>query len=229
MPSNHVHVVFGDDMSKDRNSWDRRRRTFDGPQDMMEPAWRPPSSPSSAPRSPRPPLASGPEVGATVKWFKAEKGFGFVTLDDGTGDAFLPGRAVEAAGYDNLESGTTLVVRTAAGQKGTQVTEIVSVDTSTAEPRRPGGFGGGAGAGGGGGFRRPDAGPSEEQTGVVRWFNVEKGFGFVQADGGGKDVFVHGSVLRRSGINDLQEGQRIRMRVIQGQKGPQAESVTLEP
>src|ERR687890_1953020 len=84
--------------------------------------------------------ASGPETEARVKWFNPEKGFGFVELTDGSGEAFLHVRQVEAAGHSSLESGTTLVVKVGPGQKGAQVTEIVSVDTSTSEPeptRRP--------------------------------------------------------------------------------------------
>src|SRR5918998_5980723 len=100
------------------------------------------------------PVASGPETEARVKWFNAEKGFGFVELTDGSGEAFLHIRPVEAAGYSALEPGTTLVVRTGQGQKGPQVTEVVSVDTSTAQPeaarRGPprSSFGGGAQYGG---------------------------------------------------------------------------------
>ncbi|WP_371877273.1 cold-shock protein [Alsobacter ponti] len=170
-----------------------------------------------------------------MKWFKSDKGFGFVTLDDGTGDAFLPGRAVEASGYSSMDSGTTLRVRVGQGQKGAQVTEIISVDTSTAEPPRAGGgfqrrersdFGGGGGGGGGGFAPR---GPGETHSGTVRWYNGEKGFGFVQIDqGGGKDVFVHVSVLQRAGLRDLVEGQKVRVTVVQGQKGPQADAIELE-
>ena len=109
------------------------------------------------------PVATGPERDATVKWFNKEKGFGFVELGDGSGDAFLHIRAVEAAGHADLMPGTRLSVTTAQGQKGPQVTSVTSVDTSTAEapaPRRElrprtGGFGGGGGgygAGGGGGY-----------------------------------------------------------------------------
>ena len=63
-----------------------------------------------------------------------EKGFGFVELTDGSGEAFLYIRQVEAAGHSSLESGTTLVVQVEPGQKGAQITEIISVDTSTAVP-----------------------------------------------------------------------------------------------
>lgn len=57
------------------------------------------------------PVASGPERDATVKWFNKEKGFGFVELGDGSGDAFLHIRAVEAAGHDDLMPGTRLTDR----------------------------------------------------------------------------------------------------------------------
>lgn len=123
---------FGDDFGMDR-----------GPSPYDSP---PPRAPMS-----RPSLGPvGPEQEATVKWFNPEKGFGFAELSDGSGDAFLHIRAVEAAGHSELEPGTKLQVRTAAGQRGPQVTEVLSVDTSTAQPRgarpaRPagGGFGGG--------------------------------------------------------------------------------------
>ncbi len=130
---------FGDDFGSDRGP-----SPYDAPPPPRAPMGRPAMAPS------------GPEQEATVKWFNPEKGFGFAELSDGTGDAFLHVRAVESAGHSELEPGTKLVVKVAAGQRGPQVTEVLSVDTSTAEPRgarKPGGFGGGGGGGsyGGGG------------------------------------------------------------------------------
>jgi CspA family cold shock protein len=61
--------------------------------------------------------------------------------------------------------------------------------------------------------------------GKVKWFNDDKGFGFIEQDGG-KDVFVHFSVIQGSGRKTLVEGQRVTMEVVSGQKGPQAENVT---
>jgi cold shock protein len=61
--------------------------------------------------------------------------------------------------------------------------------------------------------------------GKVKWFNDDKGFGFIEQDGG-KDVFVHFSVIQGSGRKTLKEGQRVSMEVTTGQKGPQAENVT---
>ncbi|MET0469470.1 MAG: cold-shock protein [Xanthobacteraceae bacterium] len=74
---------------------------------------------------------------------------------------------------------------------------------------------------------RPGAGATEECLGSVKWYNVEKGFGFVAQDRGGKDVFVHATTLDRSGLSELPEGQRVRMQISQGQKGPEARSIEL--
>ncbi|MGW0665381.1 cold-shock protein [Streptodolium elevatio] len=65
-------------------------------------------------------------------------------------------------------------------------------------------------------------------TGTVKWFNAEKGFGFITQDDGGPDVFVHFSAINASGYRELQENQRVAYDVTQGQKGPQAENVTPE-
>lgn len=199
---------------------------------------------------------SGPERDATVKWFNKEKGFGFVELADGSGDAFLHIRAVEAAGHADLLPGTRLTVHTAQGQKGPQVTDVTSVDTSTAEaapmrdarPPRTGGFGGGDRFGGGGGYGggggggygdrggdrggggggRFASGPSTEMTGTVKWYDPAKGFGFVSVNDGGKDVFVHRSALSRAGLDSLAEGQQVTLGVVEGQKGREASSITVE-
>jgi cold shock protein len=62
-------------------------------------------------------------------------------------------------------------------------------------------------------------------TGTVKWFNSEKGFGFIAQDGGGPDVFVHYSAIAGGGYRELAEGQKVEFEVTQGQKGPQAENV----
>ena len=236
-----------------RDDFGNDRRSFgDSP-----PGWgEAPMSPM-APRST--PVASGPPQDATVKWFNPEKGFGFVEMGDGSGDAFLHVRVVESAGQTEMQPGTKLVIRTAQGQKGPQVTEILEVDTSTAEPARPrfgggggggggygdrgGGYGGGGGSGGGYGDRRPPRSgfggpgggggprfsgpPSEEQPGTVKWYNPAKGFGFIAVEDGGKDVFVHRSALMRAGLGDLQEGQRVIVQTVEGQKGREVASISL--
>jgi CspA family cold shock protein len=62
-------------------------------------------------------------------------------------------------------------------------------------------------------------------TGVVKWFNADKGFGFITPDGGGADVFAHFSAISTSGYRSLEENQKVEFDVTQGQKGPQAENI----
>jgi CspA family cold shock protein len=62
--------------------------------------------------------------------------------------------------------------------------------------------------------------------GTVKWFNSEKGFGFIEQEGGGPDVFVHYTAITSSGYRELAEGQKVTFDVTQGPKGPQAENVT---
>lgn len=179
------------------------------------------------------PIVEGPVVEATVKWFNPEKGFGFVALADGSGDAFLHVGVLQASGHDSVPPGAKLQVNIGQGQKGPQVTAVSSVDTSTASaepPRRsgprPGGFGGG---GGGGGMRGgpPDLSNAVQMTGTVKWFNPDKGFGFVAVGDGGKDVFVHVSVLARAQLAHLAEGQAVSMQVVQTPKGREAVTLSL--
>ncbi|WP_207455438.1 cold-shock protein [Azospirillum sp. SYSU D00513] len=74
--------------------------------------------------------------------------------------------------------------------------------------------------------RGADAGPTKEIEGTVKWFNATKGFGFIAPDDGGRDVFVHVRALERSGLSGLDDGQRVRMSVRQGEKGMEAVSVS---
>jgi CspA family cold shock protein len=62
-------------------------------------------------------------------------------------------------------------------------------------------------------------------VGTVKWFNAEKGFGFITPDDGGADVFAHFSAIATSGYRSLDENQRVEFEIAQGQKGPQAENI----
>ena len=68
---------------------------------------------------------------------------------------------------------------------------------------------------------------SERQVGTVKWFNSEKGFGFITPKSGEKDVFVHYSAITASGFRSLQENQEVEFTVAKGPKGPQAQEVTI--
>src|SRR5271167_4587454 len=81
--------------------------------------------------------ATGPTVDAVVKWFKADKGYGFVELANGQGDAFLHVNALHASGHDSVPPGAKLRVQVGAGAKGAQVTRVLEVDTAGAVERAP--------------------------------------------------------------------------------------------
>lgn len=192
------------------------------------------SSPPSRPMGRQPAMPIASNVRATVKWYNSSKGFGFVTPEDGSPDAFLHGSVLNPLGYDNVPEGTTLIVDLAQGQKGPQVSAVRDIDTSTATPGRSpaGGRGGAFGgprerSGGRGGYDR-DSGPTEEVGGTVKWYNAEKGFGFIAPDAGGKDIFIHASAIERSGLTVLPEGAYVRAQVRQGNKGPEAVSIEMD-
>lgn len=207
-------------MGRGKEFREKRRRGFDdddfAPPPRSRFGGRPAAFPSPAPS----PAASGPSVRATVKWFNPEKGFGFVAVENG-GDAFLHVSVLGRAGREEVPQGATLEVRTGPGQKGLQVTEVVSVDESTATPARPR-----SGAGERPSPRRPQ-GPAVRMAGTTKWFDPTKGFGFVSVEGGNQDVFVHVSVLERGGIPTLAPGQRVTMDVAEGRRNPEAVSIQL--
>ncbi len=155
------------------------------------------------------------DVTAVVKWFNTTKGFGFVQMSDGSPDAFLHISVVEQSGNRELYEGTEIVCDLCQGRKGLQVASIQRI---TAMPDGPppssdGGRGGGYG------------GETQTVEGTVKFFNMEKGFGFVIPDDGSKDVFVSARTLERIGLNSLQADQRVRLQIRSGQKGPMAEHV----
>jgi CspA family cold shock protein len=212
-----------------------RKRGFDdddGPPPFEQRgSFRPPRQPMGGGFGPGPEMGGAPSpvsmanaVDATVKWFKSDKGFGFVELANGAGDAFLHVGALQSAGHESVPPGSKLKVIVGQGMKGAQVQRVLEVDTSTATadagPRRS--FDGPRPA-----RRAPDPSTAVEVAGKVKWFDETKGFGFVSSNDGGKDVFVHISVLRPAGITHLPEGQAVSMRVVDTPKGREAVSIAL--
>jgi cold shock protein len=155
------------------------------------------------------PLASGLTVEGAVKWFNAEKGYGFVELTGHQGDAFLHLKTLRETGRDTLPSGARIRVVVRAGSRGAQVIRVIEVDTTSATERPP---------------RRPipDSSNAFELTGRVKWFDDARGFGFVASDDFGKDVFVHSTTLGASGVGRLSEGQIVSMRVVETPRGREA-------
>jgi cold shock protein len=114
--------------SRDRDFRPTRRRGFDD-DNFGSPRRSFGSTPGSSVQ--RFEVPSGHPVQAVVKWYNADKGFGFVQLADGSGDAFLHVSIVERGGHSSVPPGATLEVRAGPGPKGPQVTEILSVDSRT--------------------------------------------------------------------------------------------------
>ena len=157
-----------------------------------------------------------------VKWFNATKGYGFVTLDNGA-DAFCHASALQAAGHNELPQGATIVCDLADGQRGLQVVNVHSVDLSTVEaPSR--------------GPQTRDFGRSHYRDtglsgpmmeGKIKFFNDQKGFGFVTPDKGSADIYLHASALRRSGLQAVAPDQRIRYSIRQGTKGVEVDRMEI--
>ncbi|MDB5408640.1 MAG: cold-shock protein [Rhodospirillales bacterium] len=150
-------------------------------------------------------------VDATVKWFNPTKGFGFVLMGDGSPDAFLPMAILRRAGYDEVREGAAITCEIGAGAKGPLVVNVIAVDN-------------GAAAADAEHRVQRVAGTLE---GAVKWFEPLKGYGFIAPDSGGKDVFIHVTALRRSGLTGLDPGQRVKVDVVDGKKGLEAERVIL--
>ncbi|MBI5162861.1 MAG: cold-shock protein [Magnetospirillum sp.] len=201
-------------MAWNRDNHGSRSRDRGRRDDFGDVGFEPPRG-ASAPRAPSSfdrQQVSQANVTATVKWFNASKGFGFVAPADGSPDAFLHISALERAGMSQVAEGATIICDLGQGNRGPQVVSVHEVDSTTAAPRKT---------------AAPERGPSQTVEGTVKFFSAEKGFGFVQIDEGGKDVFVHVKALERSGLRALETGQRVRVTITQGQKGPQADSVAI--
>jgi len=154
----------------------------------------------------------------TVSWYDADKGFGFVTPDSGGEDVFVHVRAL-GRGLSELAEGDRVIFDVADGEKGPQArnVELVGGSARRSSPAPSG---------------RGRSGPPRESGGSVRGgegtvarYDADRGFGFITPDAGGADLFVHVSVVR--GDEVLQEGDRVRFKVRQSDRGPQADGVEL--
>ncbi|WP_436151806.1 cold-shock protein [Bosea sp. LjRoot90] len=209
------------------------------------------------------PFVTHENVEAKIKWFDPEKGFGFASPADGSGDVFVHVSSIGPQDPQDLQPGATIICDLGEGRRGLQVVAVHEIDASTATPAAPRGAGGGGaggrpfsprpprddfgggygGGGGGGGYDRGDRGgfdrgdrggfdrgasaPMEGPfDGAVKFFNTERGFGFIAPDQGGPDVFLHVSSLSRSGLQPPMDGQRVRFSIRAGKKGPEAANIS---
>ena len=185
-----------------------------------------------------PPQVVGEGTGV-VKFFNAQKGFGFVVRDDGGEDVFVHISAVEQAGLAGLAEGQPLGFTLVDRGGRISATELkiegeplpVTDRAPPREPREGGGFGGdrgprqggfgGAGDRGGGGAPQRQL-TGEKATGTVKFFNAMKGFGFIQRDDGQPDAFVHISAVERAGMSTLNEGDKLQFELEVDRRGKYA-------
>ncbi|MBB3808987.1 CspA family cold shock protein [Pseudochelatococcus contaminans] len=156
-------------------------------------------------------------VSGRIKWFDTTRGFGFIVPDNGLPDVLLHITCLKRDGYEAVTEGASIVCEAIRRDRGLQVFRVVSVDVSTAPhpselPVRThvsvvptGGF----------------------ELAVVKWFNRQRGFGFVTCGEGAPDMFVHMETMRRYGLVELIPGQAVLVRYGDGPKGRMVAEIRL--
>lgn len=159
------------------------------------------------------------EIAGQIKWFDLAKGYGFIKPLGGIqGDILLHQTCVRQSGFKAAYEGARVVCEAVQGPKGLQARRLISLDNSTAQPSE-------ASQQRTARYTAEPRGPSFDAT--VKWFNRGKGYGFVSRGPDTPDIFVHMETLRRSGIRELRQGQRVRVRAGDGPKGELAAEITI--
>lgn len=156
----------------------------------------------------------GTIVSGHVKWYDAVKGYGFVVPGDGGPDVMVHASCVRAFGRMMLNEGAEVALVAVAGPRGLQAQTLIEV--SEREEPAASGF---AEAPAASEFVGADAEAGPLQPARVKWFDKQKGFGFVNVFGRAEDVFVHMETVRRCGFQDLAPGEGMAVRTFRGPRG----------
>lgn len=153
-------------------------------------------------------------VTGQVKWFDPVKGFGFVVADEGGPDFLLHANVLRNFGQSSVAEAAKVELVLQDTSRGIQATEVLSIAPPIGAPSSTLAD-----------FEELSLEDIENHPltpARVKWFDKSKGFGFANIFGNSEDVFVHVEVLRRSGLSELQPGEALAIRVMDGQRGKMA-------
>lgn len=157
------------------------------------------------------------QVRGHVKWFDPAKGFGFVVADEGGADILLHANVLRNFGQSSVADGAGIEVTVQETQRGIQALDVLWITP-------PEGIGGPV-VDDLAEMSSDDISVLPLEPARIKWFDKAKGFGFGNVFGRAEDVFIHVEVLRRSGLADLQPGEAVALRIIDGKRGRMAMQV----
>lgn len=154
------------------------------------------------------------EVSGVVKWFDPGKGFGFILADDGGPDILLHINALRSFGHGSVCDRALITVTVQRTQRGLQAVQVLDIaPPAEADESAPGSVAGAF---------DPEVLALPLEPARVKWFDKGKGFGFANVFGRPEDVFLHMETLRRSGFSELQPGEGVGLRIVEGERGRMA-------